>query len=196
MRLTATCMGVASALALGACTVPPPAGPTVAVMPGQGKSLEQFQADDANCRNFAQSRIGTTPAEAATNSAIGSAAVGTGVGAAIGALAGAAAGNAGLGAAAGAGAGLLYGSAAGSGASQQSYAWAQRDYDVFYVQCMTANGNQGPQTASAPGYGPPPGYGAQPGYGAAPAPGYYYPPGYAWRPYRYYYPGYYYPPPY
>ena len=98
MRLTATCMGLASVLALGACVVPPPAGPTVAVMPGQGKSFEQFQADDANCRNFAQSRIGTTPGEAATNSAIGSAAVGTGVGAAIGALAGAAAGNPGLGA--------------------------------------------------------------------------------------------------
>src|SRR5579871_3334039 len=117
MRVVATCIGLASVFALGACVVPPPAGPTVAVMPGQGKSMEQFQADDGNCRNFAQSRIGTTPAEAATNSAVGSAVVGTGLGAAVGALAGAAAGNAGLGAAAGAGAGLLLGSSAGADAS-------------------------------------------------------------------------------
>jgi hypothetical protein len=145
-------------------------------MPGQGKTFQQFQAEDANCRNFAQSRIGITPAQAATNSAVGSAALGTAEGAAIGALAGAAGGNAGLGAAAGAGAGLLLGSAAGAGASQQSYAWTQHTYDVVYVQCMMASGNQAPQASAAPGY-----------------PGYNSPPGYAWRPYPYYYPGYYYP---
>ena len=182
MRMVATSVGLAGLLAFGACAVPPPTGPTVAVMPGQGKSFQQFQEDDYNCRNFAQSRIGITPSQAATNSAVGSAAVGTLGGAAIGALAGAAAGNAGLGAAAGAGAGLLLGSAAGAGASQQSYAWAQHDYDVAYVQCMVSNGNQVPQAAAAPGY---------PG-------GYYPPPGYAYRPYPYaypypapYYPGYY-----
>ena len=177
MRVVATCVGLAGVLALGACTVPPPTGPTVAVMPGQGKSFQQFQADDYNCRNFAQSRIGITPGEAAANSAVGSAAVGTLGGAAIGALAGAAGGNAALGAAAGAGAGLLLGSAAGAGASQQSYAWAQHDYDVAYLQCMVSNGNQAPQPTAAPTY-----------------PGYYPPPGYAYRPYPYpypYYPGYY-----
>ena len=36
MRMVATCVGLAGVLALGACTVPPPTGPTVAVMPGQG----------------------------------------------------------------------------------------------------------------------------------------------------------------
>jgi hypothetical protein len=165
---------LAGVLALGACTVPPPAGPSVVVMPGQNKTFQQFQADDANCRNFAQARIGTTPAQAATDSAIGSAALGTALGAGIGALAGAAGGAAGTGAAAGAAAGLFMGSAAGAGASQQSYAWAQHDYDIAYAQCMAANGNQLPQATPAPGY-----------------PSYYYPPGYAWRPYRYYYPGYY-----
>jgi hypothetical protein len=144
-------------------------------MPGQGKTFQQFQAEDANCRNFAQSRIGITPAQAATNSAIGSAALGTALGAGIGALAGAAGGAAGTGAAAGAAAGLFLGSAAGAGASQQSYAWAQRDYDIAYVQCMAANGNQLPQATAAPGY---------PSYSM---------PGYAWRPYPYYYPRYYYP---
>jgi hypothetical protein len=181
MRMVGTSVTLAGLLALSACVEPPPAGPTVAVMPGQGKSLQQFQADDYNCRNFAQSRIGTTPGQAAANSAVGSAAVGTLGGAAIGALAGAAGGNAGLGAAAGAGAGLLLGSAAGAGASQQSYAWAQRDYNIAYVQCMVANGNQMPQASAAPSY-----------------PGYYPPPpGYGYRPYPYY-PGYAYPayPPY
>ncbi len=188
MRMVATSVGLAGVLALGACAVPPPAGPTVAVMPGQGKSFDQFQSDDYNCRNFAGSRVGIEPSQAAANSAVGSAVVGTGVGAAVGALAGAAAGNPGLGAAAGAGAGLLLGSAAGAGASQQSYAWAQNDYNIAYMQCMVSNGNQVPQASAAPGY--PGGYPGYSGY-----PGYYPPPGYGYRPYPYYpgysYPGYY-----
>jgi hypothetical protein len=170
MRMVATAVSLAGVLAVFACTEPPPSGPTVAVMPGQNKTFEQFQTDDYNCRNFAQSRIGIAPGQAAANSAVASAAVGTLGGAAIGALAGAAGGNAGLGAAAGAGAGLLLGSAAGAGASQQSYAWAQHDYDVAYMQCMVSNGNQAPQ-------------GGYSGY-----PGYYPPPGYAYRPYGYPYP--------
>jgi len=175
--------GACCLLALAACTVPPVSGPTVTAMPGQGKSFEQFQADDYQCRDYALASIGgRTPGEAAAQSAAGSAAVGTLGGAAVGALAGAAGGNAGLGAAAGAGAGLLLGSAAGAGASQQSYAMSQGQYNMTYVQCMASKGNQVPQYgAAAPAYGYPPGYRYPPPYA--------YPYGY---PYRYYpYPGYY-----
>jgi len=37
----------AIALALCACVVAPPPGPTVMALPGQGKNLEAFQQDDA-----------------------------------------------------------------------------------------------------------------------------------------------------
>ena len=41
-----------AALLLAACTTVPTA-PTVAVMPGSGKSFEQFNDDDVVCRQFA-----------------------------------------------------------------------------------------------------------------------------------------------
>src|SRR5277367_6933648 len=93
-----------SVLALGACAVAPPAGPTVAAMPGNGKSFEAFQYDDSICRQAASQQTGgVQPGQAAAQSAVGSAAVGTALGAAAGALIGAAGGAAGPGAAIGAG---------------------------------------------------------------------------------------------
>src|SRR5437773_2663371 len=86
---------------LGAC-VTGPAGPSVMVLPGTGKPFDEFQADDAACRQWAYQQTGGSPGEAATNSAVTSAVVGTLIGAAAGAAIGAAAGNPGLGAAAGA----------------------------------------------------------------------------------------------
>ncbi|WP_189042309.1 glycine zipper family protein [Aliidongia dinghuensis] len=160
-------------LALGACVAAPPSGPSVAVMPGPGKTLAQFQQDDLTCRNYAEQQTGgVQPAQAANDSAVSSAVVGTGLGAAAGALIGAAAGNAGIGAAAGAGAGLLMGSAAGANNAQLSGAALQRRYDVGYMQCMAANGESVPpvQQAARPAYYPAPAY-------AYPAPVYYpYPP--------------------
>ena len=44
-----------AALAAGCATVP--AGPSVAVMPGSAKSFEQFQADDATCRQWAEALL-------------------------------------------------------------------------------------------------------------------------------------------
>jgi hypothetical protein len=44
-------------LLLTACA-PVPAGPGVMVLPGSGISFEQFQADDATCRQFAGQRAG------------------------------------------------------------------------------------------------------------------------------------------
>jgi hypothetical protein len=166
---------------VGGCAVVPPSGPSVAVMPGQGKSFEAFQADDSYCRNAAQqSGGGTQAAQAATNNAVGTAVVGTALGAAAGALVGSAAGAAGGGAAVGAGLGLLAGSSAGANGAAYSSGALQQQYDITYVQCMASKGNQVPQYASAP---PPPV--AYPGYYPAPAvvvgPGFYY-----GRPYYHY----------
>jgi hypothetical protein len=128
---------------VGACATVP-TGPSVMVLPGGGKSFEQFQADDFQCRQWANQQTGTTPGQAVSESGITSAAIGTVLGAAAGAAIGAAAGNPALGAAAGAGGGLLFGSASGVGAAQYSGAAVQQRYDIAYQQCMFAKGNQIP----------------------------------------------------
>jgi hypothetical protein len=46
------------ALALGACAVIPPSGPSVMAIPAKGKSLADFQQDDLACRQFASQQIG------------------------------------------------------------------------------------------------------------------------------------------
>jgi hypothetical protein len=165
---------LAAPLALGACVVPPPAGPTVAAMPGQGVSWDQFQQDVIACRGWAaQATGGAQPAVAAGNAAVGSAVVGTALGAGLGAAIGAASGAAGPGAAIGAATGLLAGTSVGAANAQYSGAAVQQQYDIAYAQCMTAHGNsvQMPQPAYA-GY--PYGYGyANYGY-----PAYY--PAYSW----------------
>jgi phage tail tape-measure protein len=126
-------------LVLGACTTIPN-GPSVMVMPGAGKSFDQFRADDADCRQYAQSQIGgATANDAAITSGMESAAVGT----AVGALAGAAMGGH-QGAGAGAGVGLLAGSAMGANAGQASGNALQRRYDIAYMQCMYAKGDSVP----------------------------------------------------
>ena len=179
--LRAASLAVAGCLGLVACAVQPPEGPTVAAMPGPGKSFEQFEADNARCQQDASQAAGPlTPAQAATRSGVGSAAAGTALGAGAGALLGSAAGAAGAGAAIGAGFGLLAGAALGTAAAQQSAAEAQRRYDVAYIQCMKAAGDKVPDlTAVAAGY-PADDY---PAYGySPPAIGYVYPP-----PYYFYY---------
>ena len=166
-------LGLCSLLALNGCTAATPTGPTVVAMPGQGTSWQQFQQDDAMCRNYAQSRMpyAGQVAQASQQNAVGTAAAGTILGAAVGAALGAAGGNAGLGAAAGAGAGLLGGAAAAGNQAQGTADSLQARYDVAYAQCMVGNG----QTIQQPvgmGY-------AAPGYYAPPPP----PPGYYYSPY-------------
>lgn len=185
MLRIAPAVALAGTLALGACAVAPPTGPSVMALPAQGKSFEQFQQDDATCRQYASAQIGYgSPAQASTDSAVTSAIVGTALGAAAGAAIGAAAGNPALGAIAGAGGGLLLGSAAGANAANVSGAALQRRYDMGYLQCMSAKGESVPTTVGGAGpyashpYGP---Y-AYPAYPAYPA-------------YYSYYPGYYYGPP-
>src|SRR2546429_226234 len=56
---------VAVGLLMTACATVP-AGPSVMVLPGNGKNFEQFQADDAVCRQWAAQQTGTTTKQAAT----------------------------------------------------------------------------------------------------------------------------------
>jgi uncharacterized protein YcfJ len=127
-----------------------PNGPTAQVVPGPGKTFEQFQSDDAVCRQWAGQQIGQSPQQNMNQDTVTGAAVGTGAGALLGALIGSASGHAGTGAAVGAGSGLLFGTAVGANAGQASGMEAQRRYDVAYQQCMAAKGNQVPAIASAP----------------------------------------------
>lgn len=169
---------LAGLAALSACTVAPPAGPSILAQPGKGKTMQQFQVDDAHCRQYAAaSNGGVTPAEAANRSGVSSAILGTILGAGAGALLGAAGGNAGLGAAAGAGGGLLLGSAFGANAARSSAAGFQSNYDGAYAQCTTASGNQIVQPAVVE-YGGPGEYGGYaPSMVPPPPPP---PPGYGW----------------
>ena len=136
-------------LALGAvalitgCATPPPSGPSVMVLPGSGKSFDQFRFDDNECRQYSwQSIGGTTAADTQSNSAVKSAAVGTAIGAAAGGLMG---GRSGAGV--GAGVGLAGGALAGTGESQASGYSLQQRYDHAYQQCMYAKGHQIPMAA-------------------------------------------------
>lgn len=131
-----------SGLFAGCVTVP--SGPSVMVLPGRGKSFEQFQADDIVCRQWAAQQVGITPGQASAGSTVSGAAVGTIVGAAAGAAIGAAAGSPATGAAVGAGTGLLGGTMVGAGRAEGSGYAAQQRYDMTYMQCMYARGNQIP----------------------------------------------------
>jgi hypothetical protein len=151
----------------GCATIP--TGPSVQVLPGAGKSFEQFQADDAVCRQWAAQQIGISPQERVNQNAATGAVVGTVIGAGAGALIGAATGHPGAGAAIGAGSGLLVGTASGANAGNASGWEAQRRYDNTYVQCMYAKGNQVPgavrryrvRRAAPP---PPPDLNSEPSY--------------------------------
>ena len=81
-------LGLVSILAISACTVAPPQGPSVMALPAQGKPFEVFQRDDMNCRGYASQQIGGSVAQASNNAAVGSAAVGTALGVAAGAALG------------------------------------------------------------------------------------------------------------
>ena len=132
-------------LAVSGCATVP-TGPTVMVMPAPGKSFEQFQLDDAVCRQWSAQQTGLSPQQVANQDTLTGAAVGTLLGAGLGEAFGAASGNAGVGAAIGAGSGLMLGTAEGANAGQMSGREAQYRYNIAYQQCMYAKGNQLPGT--------------------------------------------------
>lgn len=134
---------VASVL-LTACASSVPAGPSIAVMPADGKSFEVFQQDNAICKDFASREAGID-----RNAVTQTEMVNGGItGAVLGAAAGAAIGDNSRAAATGAGIGALLGTAAGSGNAQRLNGEMQRRYDIAYEQCMYAKGNQLPPANS------------------------------------------------
>ena len=146
MRARSSVLPVLAAVGLGGCAVLP-AGPGVMVLPGSGKTFDQFRIDDVTCRRFASVQVGgATNQSVATDAAVGSAVIGT----AVGALAGAAIDGS-SGAAIGAGTGLLIGSLAGSSYAYGSSYELQRRYDMAYVQCMYAYGHRVPVYGSMTG---------------------------------------------
>jgi len=135
-----------AALISGCATVP--SGPSMTVMPGVGKSFQQFQADDLTCRQWAQQQAGTTPGLAATQNTLSGSAIGALLGAGVGAALGSISGHAGTGAAVGAGVGVLGGTAVGASAGQAAAQTVQHHYDNAYAQCMYARGNEIPGRAA------------------------------------------------
>jgi hypothetical protein len=133
------------ALLLGGCVVLPPSGPSMQALPGSKSSFQQFQVDDAACREYATAQSGGQPAaQAARESAASTAVAGTLIGAAIGA----ALGGSSDGTAVGAAFGLLTGAAVGTDAAQSSYYLIQRNYDGAYYACMYGRGHRVPVAAS------------------------------------------------
>ena len=145
-----------------------PTGPSVMVLPGNGKDFEQFKVDDTVCRQWALQQTGTTTEKASTDTTVTGAAVGTVLGAATGAAVGAAYGSPGTGAAVGSGLGLLGGTAVGADDAASAERTVQRRYDIAYMQCMYAKGNQVPMPRGTllprqrPGIPPPPPAGRPP----------------------------------
>ncbi len=165
-------------LLLSACTQPP-MGPTVQVIPQQGKPFDVFQGENAQCQQYAADQV-RGGAEAANNRQVGTAVIGTVLGAALGAAVGG-----GRGAAVGAGFGAGGGTIVGAGNARNEQYSLQQRYNIAYSACMYAHNNQipvavpgwaparsAPPPGYAPGYPPPP---PSPGY----APGYPVQPGYA-----------------
>lgn len=134
---------LAAILMLSAC-VSVPTGPSVMVLPGTGRTFDEFRSDEMACRAYAMEQNGGVSAQQHSRESAATSAV---VGTAVGAVAGAAMGGH-QGAAVGAGAGLVVGSAVGSDRSQQSAYGTQRQYDHAYIQCMYAKGHRVPVPAN------------------------------------------------
>lgn len=149
--LGAVCFGLAG------CASPGPAAPSLAVMPGKGKSYAAFQHEDQYCQAQAQAAIGyKSPGEEANQAAVGSAAVGTALGALAGAAIGSVSGNMGAGAAIGAGTGLVAGGVVGANNANAAGGSLQQRFDTTYAQCMTAKGNVIPPPPTTYVVTPPP----------------------------------------
>jgi len=137
MKRTVLTLALISSLA--AC-VSAPTGPTIAIMPREGKPFEVFQQDDQQCREFATNAIKDT-SNAALKEGATSAAIAAALGAAAGAvIQGGSSQNIGT----GAGIGLLGGAAMGAMNSSGKQNQAQVQYNIAYQQCMYSKGNQVP----------------------------------------------------
>jgi hypothetical protein len=138
----AVAIGFVMPLLLVAGCAQTPMGPTVQVMPGPGKTLDAFQADQYGCKQFAENAV-AGQAQNANNRAVGEAALTTALGAGLGAAIGG-----GRGAGIGAASGALGGTAIGASTSSDAQYTIQQQYDNAFAQCMYTRGN------SVPGMGP------------------------------------------
>lgn len=132
VRLTTLC---STALLLVSCASTP-MGPTVRALPAPGKPFEQFQGEQASCKQYADDQVRGQADRANSTGVIegvGGTILGAGLGAAIGG---------GHGAAVGAGVGALGGTAVGASTSGREQRGIQEQYNNAYVQCMVAKGNQ------------------------------------------------------
>ncbi|RDK07919.1 glycine zipper family protein [Cupriavidus lacunae] len=59
---------MSAALVVGACTAMP-SGPSVMVLPGSNKTLDQFLGDEHNCRQFALGKVGGVNSHQASDTA-------------------------------------------------------------------------------------------------------------------------------
>jgi len=112
-----------------------PMGPTIRAMPAAGKPFEVFEAEQASCKQYADSQV-AGQAERANSTGllegVGGTVLGAGLGAALGG---------GHGAAVGAGVGAVGGTAVGANTSAHEQRGIQEQYNNAYAQCMTAKGN-------------------------------------------------------
>ena len=136
-RRIATCVALASALAVAGCAQTP-MGPTVQVMPGANKSLNAFANDQATCRQFAEQAV-ADQAQGANLRGLGGAALTTVLGAGLGAAIGG-----GSGAAIGAASGALAGGGLAAVNTSRTQASIQAQYDNAFAQCMFSLGNAVP----------------------------------------------------
>jgi len=155
---------LSAVLLLEGC-VTQPLGPTVAVMPGDNKTTDAFEQDNAVCQQMASQAV-SGQAQQANNQAVGETLLGTVLGAGLGAAVGG-----GRGAGVGAAAGTVVGTGVGANTSAYSQAGIQQRYNISYSQCMASKGDKVP--AYAGGYPPPPPVAYYP---PPPPPGYYPPP--------------------
>ena len=122
-------------LLLAACANAP-MGPTVRALPPQGKPFEVFAAEQAGCKQYADSQV-QGQADRANSTGVLEGVGGTVLGAGLGAALGG-----GHGAAVGAGLGAVGGTAVGANTSAHEQRGIQQQYNDAYVQCMVAKGNQ------------------------------------------------------
>ncbi|MBU3620831.1 glycine zipper family protein [Polynucleobacter sp. CS-Odin-A6] len=161
-RAVLTLIAVSS---LAAC-VSAPTGPTIAIMPREGKPFEVFQQEDQQCREFAANAIKDT-----SNAALKEGATSALIAAALGAAAGAVIqGGSGQNIGTGAGIGLLGGAGIGAMNASGKQNQGQVQYNIAYQQCMYSKGNQVPSypTQSNSSYMPPQGKPAMPSNGSKP----------------------------
>ena len=83
-RFTRVAVTITSVLASLSACVSAPTGPTIAVMPREGKPFEVFQQEDQVCRQFAANAVKDT-SDAALKEGVTSAALAAALGAAAGA---------------------------------------------------------------------------------------------------------------